>query len=175
MGVTGKTVHEVPLKQDRVTYVKERRYPQALRQHIREELESLKEQGIIVDSTSPFNSPLWAVKKKAAPGDNKEKYRVVVDYRRLNDNTVDEKYPIPRFEDILDRLSGAVVFSTLDLKAGYHQIRMHPKDQHKTAFTFERGHYEFTRMPFGLKNAPITFQRLMDEFLRGIDDSVCQV
>ncbi|MGR0243413.1 reverse transcriptase family protein, partial [Klebsiella pneumoniae] len=77
---------------------------------------------------------------------------------------MDEKYPIPKLEDILDRLNGAKVFSTLDLKSGYHQIRMHPEDQQKTAFTFERGHFEFTRMPFGLKNAPITFQRLMDEF-----------
>ncbi|MGR0317717.1 reverse transcriptase family protein, partial [Klebsiella pneumoniae] len=70
-------------------------------------------------------------------------YRIVVDFRQLNENTCDETYPIPRFEDILDRLSGATMFSTLDLKAGYHQIRMHPPDQHKTAFSFERGHYEF--------------------------------
>lgn len=175
LGVTGKTVHEIPLKQERVTYVKERRYPQALREHIRKELMSLKRQGIIVDSTSPYNSPLWAVRKKEVEGVTEERYRVVIDYRKLNDNTVDERYPIPRFEDILDRLSGATIFSTLDLKAGYHQIKMHPKDRHKTAFTFERGHYEFTRMPFGLKNAPITFQRLMDEFLRGIDEGICQV
>lgn len=173
--VTGETVHEIPLKQDRVTYVKERRYPQALRQHIREELEDLKKQGIIVDSTSPYNSPLWAVKKHSRDGTKQEKYRVVVDFRKLNDNTVDERYPIPRLDDILDRLGGATIFSTLDLKAGYHQIRMHPRDQHKTAFTFERGHFEFTRMPFGLKNAPVTFQKLMDEFLRGLDESVCQV
>lgn len=175
LGVTGRTMHEVPLKQERATYVKERRYPQALRHHIREELADLKRQGIIVDSTSPFNSPLWIVPKKSAPGDTAERYRVVIDYRQLNDNTVDERYPIPRFEDILDRLGGATIFSTLDLKSGYHQIRMHPRDQHKTAFTFERGHYEFTRMPFGLKNAPITFQRFMDEFLRGLDEAFCQI
>lgn len=175
LGVTGETVHEIPMKQNRVIYVKERRYPQALRQHIREELEDLKSQGIIVDSTSPYNSPLWAVKKKSIGENGREKYRVVVDFRKLNENTVDEKYPIPRFEDILDRLSGATVFSTLDLKAGYHQIRMHPDDQHKTAFTFERGHFQFTRMPFGLKNAPITFQRLMDELLRGIEETFCQI
>lgn len=173
LGITGETLHEIPLKQEKVTYVKEGRYPQALRGHIREEIENLKKQGIIIDSTSPYNSPLWAVKKKSAPGE--EKYRVVIDYRKLNENTVDEKYPIPRFEDILDRLSGARIFSTLDLKAGYHQIRMHPRDRCKTAFSFERGHYEFTRMPFGLKNAPITFQRLMDEFLRGVEESFCQV
>lgn len=175
LGVTGETVHEIPLKREGVTYVKERRYPQALRHHIREEISNLKRQGIVVDSASPFNSPLWAVKKKALPGETDEKYRVVIDYRKLNDNTVDEKYPIPRFDDILDRLHGSTIFSTLDLKAGYHQIKMHPRDQHKTAFSFERGHYEFTRMPFGLKNAPITFQRLMDEFLRGLDEGVCQV
>ncbi|MGR0243492.1 reverse transcriptase family protein, partial [Klebsiella pneumoniae] len=75
--------------------------------------------------------------------DGAEKYRIVVDFRQLNENTCDETYPIPRFEDILDRLSGATTFSTLDLKAGYHQIQMHPPDQHKTAFSFERGHYEF--------------------------------
>lgn len=175
LGVTGETVHEIPLKQEKITYVKERRYPQALREHIRAEIDNLKQQGIVVNSTSPYNSPLWAVRKKGAPGDDQEKYRVVIDYRKLNENTTDEKYPIPRFEDILDRLAGATIFSTLDLKAGYHQIRMHPRDQHKTAFSFERGHYEFTRMPFGLKNAPITFQRLMDEFLRGIDEDFCQV
>lgn len=175
LGVTGRTVHEIPLKEDRVCYVKERRYPQALREHIRGELQNLQKQGIIVASTSPFSSPLWAVKKKNTPGEKGERYRVVVDYRKLNELTVDEKYPLPRFEDILDRMSGATVFSTLDLKAGYHQIRLHPRDQHKTAFTFERGHWEFTRMPFGLKNAPLTFQRLMDEFLRGIDESMCQV
>lgn len=175
LGATGRTVHEIPLKQERVVYVKERRYPQALREHIREEIQSLLDQGIVVPSTSPYNSPLWAVKKKHREGTGQEKYRVVVDFRKLNENTLDEKYPIPRFEDILDRLSGAVIFSTLDLKAGYHQIKMHPRDRHKTAFSFERGHFEFTRMPFGLKNAPITFQKFMDEFLRGLDEAFCQV
>ncbi|MGR0202313.1 hypothetical protein, partial [Klebsiella pneumoniae] len=67
LGATGKTAHEIKLKQERVTYVKERRYPQALRAHIREELEDLKRQGIIVNSTSPYNSPLWAVRKKSGP------------------------------------------------------------------------------------------------------------
>ncbi|MGR0317621.1 hypothetical protein, partial [Klebsiella pneumoniae] len=123
LSATGETLHEIQLKTDRVTYVKERRYPQALRGHIREEIEELKRQGIIVNSVSPFNSPLWAVKKKQVEGDTKERYRVVVDFRQLNENTRDEKYPIPRLEDILDRLGGATIFSTLDLKSGYHQIR----------------------------------------------------
>ncbi|MGR0243483.1 reverse transcriptase domain-containing protein, partial [Klebsiella pneumoniae] len=77
-----------------------------------------------VNSVSPFNSPVWSVKKKQVEGDTKERYRVVVDFRQLNENTRDEKYPIPRLEDILDRLGGATIFSTLDLKSGYHQIRL---------------------------------------------------
>ncbi|KAL1139244.1 hypothetical protein AAG570_006230 [Ranatra chinensis] len=75
---------------------------------------------------------------------------------------------------MLDRMNGASVFSILDLKAGYHQIRMQEADCEKTAFRFERGNYEFTRMPFGLKNAPTTFQRLMDEFLEGLDEGAIQ-
>lgn len=102
-----------------------------------------------MESTSPYNSPLWAVRKKFVHGE--EKYRVVVDFRKLNENTMEEKYSIPRFEDILDKLSGATIFNTLYLKGGYHQIRMQPRDQHKTAFSFEKGHYGFTRRPFGLK------------------------
>lgn len=100
---------------------------------------------------------------------------MVIDYRKLNENTADERYPLPRLEDILDRLAGARVFPTLDLKSGYHQVRMREEDIEKTAFTFGRGHYEFTKMPFGLKNAPLTFQRLMDEFLRGLGEDYCQI
>lgn len=102
----GRTVHEYPLKQERVTYVKERRCPQVLRQHIRGELGNLKTQVIIIDSISSYKSPLWTVRKKSAPEENKEKYRVAVDYCN-NENTVDETYPIPKFEDTLDKLIGA--------------------------------------------------------------------
>jgi hypothetical protein len=75
---------------------------------------------------------------------------------------------------MLDNIVGAKVFSTLDLKAGYHQIRMSGLDKEKTAFQFGRGKFEFVRMPFGLKNAPMTFQRLMDEFLLGLDERAVQ-
>ena len=81
-------------------------------------------------------------------------------------------YPIPRLEDIFERMDGSRYFSTIDLKAGYHQIRIDLRDDHKTAFQFERGKYEYLRMPMGLKNAPATFQRLMDEFLEGMDDAL---
>lgn len=92
----------------------------------------------------------------------------------MNKRTKTERYPLPRLEEMLDKMSGAKVFSTLDLKAGYHQIRMSEKDMEKTAFQFGRGKFEFVRMPFGLKNAPSTFQRLMDEFLLGLDERAVQ-
>ena len=95
---------------------------------IQKEIQELLRRGIIRESTSPFSSPLWVVeKRKSHPGAGPA-YRLVIDYRKLNENTVDERYPLPRLEDILDKLAGAQIFSTLDLKSGYHQVRMRPGD-----------------------------------------------
>lgn len=171
---TGRVRHRISLEGDRPVYIKPRRYPHALKEVIKEQIEELLEQGIIRPSKSPYNSPVWVVPK--APGeDGKPRFRMVIDYRELNRRTLDEKYPLPRIEDILDRMHGAQVFSVIDLKSGYHQIKMFEEDIPKTAFSFERGHYEFVRMPFGLKNAPITFQHLMDEVLEGLDETYCQI
>lgn len=173
---TGRTLHRIHLKTETPVYVKNRRYPQALRDIIQGQLSELLKQGIIRHSNSPFNSPLWVVEKKQAnQNDPIKQYRVVVDYRKLNEATKDERYPLPRVEDILDRLSGATIFSTLDLKSGYHQVRMAEEDIGKTAFSWDRGHFEFVRMPFGLKGAPLTFQRLMDEVQRGLGEQFSQI
>lgn len=130
--------------------------------------------GIVRDSVSPWNAPLWIVPKKLASS-GKQKFRIVVDYRKLNDKTVEDKYPLPQISELLDKLGRCQYFTTIDLKSGFHQIAMHPDNIAKTAFSTPTRHLEWTRLLFGLKNAPSTFQRVMENVLRGIANEQCCV
>lgn len=131
-------------------------------------------QGIIRHSYSPWSSPVWVVPKKTDPS-NKQKWRLVIDYRKVNEKTISDRYPLPNINEILDKLGKCVYFTTLDLASGFHQIEMEPKHIQKTAFTVEGGHYEYVRMSFGLKNAPSTFQRVIDNVLRELVGKICLV
>ena len=119
--------------------------------------------GVVRPSSSPWASPIVLVKKKDGS------LRFCIDYRELNSVTKADIFPLTRIDDLLDQLGESRFFSTLDLASGYWQVQVHPDSVEKTAFVTHQGLYEFQVMPFGLKNAPAVFQKLMQQVLRGLN------
>ena len=130
-------------------------------------LDEMQQQGVIQPCQSEWASNIVLVKKKDGS------IRFCVDYRKLNSLTTKDAYPLPRVDICLNTLSGAAWYSTFDLRSGFHQVAMDPRDANKTTFVCHRGTYRFPKMPFGLCNAPATFQRLMDTVLSGLNYEVC--
>jgi hypothetical protein len=142
------------------------RIPEVHREEDQKQTEQMLSDGIIVPSSSPWNSPILVIPKKTDASGKKK--RIVVDFRKLNDVTVGDIFPIPVISEILDALRKWKYFTTIDCANGFLHVPVKLEDKPKTAFSTREGHFEYTRMPFGLKRAPATFQRLMNTILCGI-------
>jgi len=172
---TATVAHEINTRADTAPVnVRPYRLPERHKTEVNRQTQEMLRNKIIRTSVSQWNAPLLVVPKKA-DASGKPKLRVVVDFRKLNDLTIGDSFPLPNITEILDQLGNAKYFTTLDLASGYHQIPMAERDKQKTAFSTPYGHYEFNRMPFGLKNAPATFQRLMNSVLTGMQGLKCLV
>ena len=158
LGATDRAEHIIRLKPNtKPVYIPAYRLPHSHRQVVDEQVEDMLQQGVIQHSRSPWNSPLFLVPKKDG------NFRPVIDFRKVNDVTEDDRFPLPVLSDLLMSLGhGNKVFSSLDLLSGYWQVPLHPKSREITAFSTPTGHFEWLRMPFGLKTAPITFQRMIN-------------
>lgn len=162
--------HEIKTTDNTPIQAKSYRYPHAHKEEVHRQIENMLEQGIISHSNSPWSAPIWVVpKKKDASG--KTKWRVVVDYRALNNKTIQDSFPLPNITDILDQLGNSKYFSCLDCYSGFHSVKIKEEDAPKTAFSTDVGHYHFNRMPFGLKNSPATYSRLMNTIFSGLQGS----
>ena len=165
--------HSIPLTAERPIFVKPYRLPIAQHTEIKSQIDKMLDEDVIEPSNSPYNSPILVVPKK--PDSNgQKKWRLVVDFRKLNDVTVSDAYPLPNITEILDQLGRSKYFSVIDLCSGFHQIPLQEESKPLTAFSFQ-GHYQYKRLPMGLKGSPATFQRLMNNVLTGLQGLKCFV
>ena len=151
------------------TYIPNYKQIHSQSKEIDQQVNKMLENNIIENSVSPYNSPILLVPKKTG---NDKKWRLVVYFRQLNKKIVPDKFPLPRIDTILDQLGNAKYFSTLDLMSGFHQIPLEKESRKYTAFSTPKGHYQFTRLPFGLNISPNSFQRMMAIAMAGLTPEI---
>lgn len=149
-------------------YTKPYRLPHSQKEEVDKLVEGMKRDDIIEDAKSEWNSPILVVPKKASE-DNK-KWRLVIDFRKINQVLQDDKFPLPNIEEIIDSLAGSKYFSHLDLSQGYYQCEIREEDRPVTAFSTGTGQYQMKRLPMGLKTSPSSFSRLMTVAMSGLAD-----
>ena len=164
LGATQYTEHHIRLKPDtKPVYIPAYRLPHSQREVVDQQVQDMLTQGIIENSHSPWNSPLFLVPKKDGG------FRPVIDFRKVNEVTEDDHYPLPVLKDLLMCLgSGNKIFTSLDLLSGYWQVPLAQESKEVTAFSTPSGHYHWNRMPFGLKGSSLTFQRLINTLFAGL-------
>lgn len=170
VGRTNVLKHEIYLAKPHPTRQKSYRVSPPKLQVMKKFVDNMLNDGIIEPSCSAWASPLIMIPKKTCG-----KPRFCADFRKVNENTITDAYPFPTVQEILDRLASAAIISTLDLKSGYWQVEMDPKVPDITAYVWPFGLFQFRAMPFGLKNAPATFQRFMESALGELKGVVCFV
>lgn len=156
------------LKDNSPVYIKNYRIPHVHKEIIEKEVKKLQEDGIIEPSISEYNSPVLLVPKKPIPGSTEKRWRLVIDYRQVNKKLIGDKYPLPRIDDILDQLGRAKFFSNLDLIQGFLQIDLDEDSKDITSFSTDKGSFRFNRLPYGIKVAPNSFQRMMSLAFAGL-------
>lgn len=160
--------HKIELKPGTTPiFTRQYRIPESQKGEIQRQLDDLESRGVIEKSNSPWNSPLLLVPKKDSEKGEK-KFRLVIDYRKLNMVTQPLSYPIPLVDEIIDQMQGAKIFTTLDLQGAFHQIPMHPRCKEYTAFSTSWDKYHFNSCPFGLVGSPYTWLRAIHTVLKGI-------
>lgn len=153
-------------------YTKPYRLPHAQKAEINKQIENMLNDGIIEETRSPWNSPLLLVPKKT-DNTGAKRWRVVIDYRKLNNQVQDDKFPLPNIADILDILSGSMYYTKLDLYQGFYQAELDKESRSCTAFSTGKNQFQMTRMPMGLKSSPNSFSRLMTIAMSGLNYERC--